>query len=108
MIAYLRALRAKLHAEAAGLPHDVCYDAAQALREQEALLCRDPEQVDRMLAPLEASARKRALLAAVRDLEQHHAPETVLREAYGRHEEARRAVVAAVEAWLDPPKRAGS
>lgn len=100
LIHYLRALRAAVHAEAAGLPREVCYDAAQTLREQEALLAREPERVDRMLAPMEAALRKRALLAAVRDLEVNNAPEDVLREAYARHEEARRAVVAAVDAWL--------
>ena len=100
MIAYLRALRTAIHAEAAGLPRETCYDAAQTLREQETLLCRDPEQVDRLLAHLEAmQATERARLGVAASLDELTiaAHEKAKRVELAARDQLRSSVVAGVK-----------
>ena len=72
-----------------GKATEAVYDAEQTLREQEQLLRADAREAAALLVWLEAVARTKALLAAVLDLQEHHAPEATMRDALTQHVEAK-------------------
>ena len=106
MTLFLRALCAAIRAAeaarmaraspAAGAAADGLADARCSLDEALELLQRRPEVPRAALAWCEAVGRTKALVAAIQDLQVHHAPDDVLADAYIQHTAAKRAEAAAL------------
>lgn len=108
---YLTALHASIQADShavatQGHPEygravEALYEAEQHLREQEGLLRLHPEEVALAIALCDAVARRRAIVAAIRDLEASDATGAALLDATQQHAAAMNALRAAVWAFCE-------